>query len=564
MTDETSFATPQAPATLYVGDLEPSVTEAILFEVFNQVGPVASIRVCRDAVTRRSLGYGYVNYLNMIDAERALESLNYQPIRGVPLRIMWSNRDPSLRKAGNANIFIKNLDPSIDNKTLHDTFVTFGNILSCKVAMDGDKSRGYGYIHYETRDMAQNAIDNVNGMLMNDRQVYVGFHVSKKERESKVAEQRSKFTNIYVKNLDSKVTQEEFEEMFVKFGPVVSASLSVDEQGASKEFGFVNYVNHADAQKAVDEMNEKVINEKPIYVGRAQKKNEREEELRKQYEKIREEKLSKYQGVNLYVKNLDDSVDDDKLREDFSPFGVITSAKVMFDEKTGTSKCFGFVCFTTPDEATKAVTEMNGRIMNNKPIYVALAQRKETRRAQLAVQIQQRNIRMQPMVPGPQYPGQMFYPPQRGGFFPGQQQMLPRPGAFPGRPLPGQQFQQMPGQQFPMVPVRGQRPPNQRQQPMPTRGPRPGGFKYANAPRQTRHIQAADLASLPPDDQKRFLGESLFPQVSIHAPGQPGKITGMLLEMDNSELLHLLESPEALKSRVEEAVNFLERSKQDE
>jgi len=105
------------------------------------------------------LGYAYVNFHNVVDAERALDTLNYSQIKGRSCRLMWSQRDPSLRKSGLGNIFIKNLDTSIDHKSLHDTFSVFGNILSCRVQTDvNGNSRGFGFVHFETTESAEAVI----------------------------------------------------------------------------------------------------------------------------------------------------------------------------------------------------------------------------------------------------------------------------------------------------------------------------------------------------------------------------------------------------------------------
>lgn len=580
------MATPFASASLYIGDLAPDVTEANLFDVFNQIGAVASIRVCRDAITRRSLGYAYVNFHSAPDAERALDTLNNAPIKGRPCRIMWSQRDPSLRKSGKGNIFIKNLDKSIDHKALYDTFSQFGAILSCKVELDrNNESKGYGYIQFATQESADKASVKVNNMMLNNKKVYVGPFVAKKERIQQEA--KKDFTNIFIKNLSENVSDEEIVKIFSQFGPVKNALVVRDEEGKSKGFAFVNYEMPDDASNAVDEMNNKEIDGKPVFVGRAQKKAEREMELKQKFEQIKQEQMAKYQGVNLYIKNLDDDIDDDKMRGIFTPFGNITSCRVMKDSK-GNSKGFGFVCFTTPEEATKCVTEMNGKIVGTKPLYVGLAQRKDIRRAQLE---QQFNQRTKIPVPGARIPAPgaamygangapMFYagPPGQPGFVYGG--MVPRgpggSGRFPyqvptnyvmvggrGQVKNGRGMGGVVPQRRGMKP-QGGHPSMMHPIPMGNIPPMP-----AVAPGEPniipQKLTSQILSTFPAEEQKSILGERLYPLVMKNQPALAGKITGMILESCTSdEILGMLDSQESLVEKVDEALIVLKKHTEPE
>ena len=388
--------------------------------------------------------------------------------------------------------------------------------------------------------------------------------------------------------------------------------------GKSKGYGFVSFQDSESAQKAVEELNGTEMFGKTLYVGRAQKKAERQMELKKKFEELKQERQSKYQGTNLYVKNLDDTVDDEMLRKEFTPYGTVTSAKVMFD--AGRSRGFGFVCFSTPEEATKAVTEMNGRIIVTKPLYVALAQKKEDRRAHLASQYIQRmaGLRVQGMqqmpamqqmgmggylmpaaMPQPQpqrfvTPAQLRaqprWPQQAAMARPGMPGMGPMGGmaAMGGMGMaamgPRQPRMMAPriGQNMGMAGMSGMAGMAGRQGMMAGQpAPRPQGFKYTATARNPQPPQqgvvvpgqvscpspsspgpphptlstqepltATMLAAAPPQEQKQMLGERLFPLIQRQHADLAGKITGMLLEIDNAELLHMLEDQTSLRGKV--------------
>jgi len=543
-------AKPTPSASLYVGDLLPEVSEVVLFETFSTVGTVSSIRVCRDTHSRRSLGYAYVNFQNVQDAEMALDTLNNTPINGRPCRIMWSQRDPTMRKTGLGNVFIKNLDPKITHKELYDIFSRYGNILSCKVAMNElGESKGYGFVHFEFQKSAEAATKAVNDMRLATKIVYVGPFIPRKVRNQQL---ETSWTNVYVKDIDPEVTDAQFESAFAAFGKVTSPVI-VRKEGQSSFYGFVNFENHEDAVKAVEALNGAKLGNKEIFCCRAQKKQERTMRLKKEWEQT---KSTKYQGVNLYVKNIEDEIDEERLKKEFSAYGTVVSHKIMAEDNN--SKGFGFVCFSTPEEAMRAIGEMNGRVLAGctKPLYVALHESKESRRAKLAAQRLASHKTAIPrgaqgqVVPQNIYPGTPVFYPNSGYAYPNMIQPVPRwgpqfPVSYPPNHLPG------------MVQQRGG-----------GRGPRGGTGRGPNTrPGRNQSPQADEftlqhLSQFPFDQQKLFLGERLYPLIGQTQPDLAGKITGMFLDSGWSieELFSLVQDKNKLAEKIEDAVMVLEKA----
>lgn len=97
--------------------------------------------------------------------------MNYSLINGRPCRLMMAERNSTKRIAGNGNIFVKNLPVTVDDKSLHDTFSQWGNVISCRVIKNPNAVRCYGYVNYDSVSAAERAIELVNGSVLFGREM---------------------------------------------------------------------------------------------------------------------------------------------------------------------------------------------------------------------------------------------------------------------------------------------------------------------------------------------------------------------------------------------------------
>lgn len=182
------------------------------------------------------------------------------------------------------------------------------------------------------------------------------------------------YTNIYINNLDYSIGEDELKKICedaTGVGSVDSVIVFKAHNKNSSAYGFCNFNSHNSAKRAIEKLNNNVIKGRKISASRAIKKDDRCLYKHQLYE------MTPDNNVNVYVKNFERDLDEEKLRVAFEPFGNITSIRIIRDPK-GNSKGYGFVSYSNHEEAELAIEKMNGTKLIEREISVTFYTPKST------------------------------------------------------------------------------------------------------------------------------------------------------------------------------------------
>lgn len=172
---------------LFVGNLPFSVDSAELAGLFGNAGIVEMVEVIYDKVTGRSRGFGFVTMSTVEEVEAAVQQFNGYEFEGRQLRVNSGppppkDSAPRFSRGGGGpssdsgnRVHVGNLSWKVDDSALTSLFSEVGEILEAKVIYERDsgRSRGFGFVTFNSAEDANSAIESLDGVDLNGRNIRV-------------------------------------------------------------------------------------------------------------------------------------------------------------------------------------------------------------------------------------------------------------------------------------------------------------------------------------------------------------------------------------------------------
>ncbi|XP_062868410.1 ELAV-like protein 1b [Trichomycterus rosablanca] len=299
-----------AKTNLIVNYLPQSMSQDELRSLFSSIGEVESAKLIRDKVGGHSLGYGFVNYINPSDAERAINTLNGLRLQSKTIKVSFAR--PSSDSIKDANLYISGLPKSMTQKDVEDLFTQYGRIINSRVLVDqaSGLSRGVSFIRFDKRSEAEDAIKGLNGQTLPGMSEPITVKFAANPNQAKNTQMVSQFNYSQSRRFGGPVHHQ---AQRFRFSP-----MSADHMGSSMNAGG-----------------------------------------------------STSEGWCIFIYNLTQDADEGLLWQMFGPFGAVTNVKIIRDFNTNKCRGFGFVTMSNYEEAAMAITSLNGYRMGDKILQVS-------------------------------------------------------------------------------------------------------------------------------------------------------------------------------------------------
>ncbi|XP_062367844.1 ELAV-like protein 3 isoform X1 [Cinclus cinclus] len=319
--------TDDSKTNLIVNYLPQSMSQEELRSLFGSLGDIESCKLVRDKVTGQSLGYGFVNYVEAGDADRAIGALNGLKLQTKTIKVSYAR--PSSASIRDANLYVSGLPKAMGQKEMEQLFSQYGRIITSRILVDQvtGVSRGVGFIRFDKRVEAEEAVRGLHG-----------------QKPLGAAEPITvKFANTPGQKSG---------------GTLLSLCPGARRYGAlhppPQRFRLDNLLNVAYGVKRFSPL---AIEAVPALAGVGLG--------------------TPSPGWCIFVYNLAPEADESVLWQLFGPFGAVTNVKVIRDFATNKCKGFGFVTMTNYEEAAMAIASLNGYRLGDRVLQVSFKTTKQ-------------------------------------------------------------------------------------------------------------------------------------------------------------------------------------------
>nr|XP_057923964.1 ELAV-like protein 2 isoform X5 [Doryrhamphus excisus]XP_057923965.1 ELAV-like protein 2 isoform X5 [Doryrhamphus excisus] len=315
----------ESKTNLIVNYLPQNMTQEELKSLFASIGEIESCKLVRDKIAGQSLGYGFVNYVDPKDAEKAINTLNGLRLQTKTIKVSYAR--PSSASIRDANLYVSGLPKTMTQKELEQLFTQYGRIITSRILVDQvtGLSRGVGFIRFDRRVEAEEAIKGLNCQ--------------------KPPGATEPITVKFANNPSQKTSQALLSQLYQSPNRRYPGPLAQQAR-----FRLDNLLNMAYGVKsrfspmAIDGVTSLAGINLPGHPG---------------------------SGWCIFVYNLAPDADESILWQMFGPFGAVTNVKVIRDFNTNKCKGFGFVTMTNYDEAAVAIASLNGYRLGDRMLQVS-------------------------------------------------------------------------------------------------------------------------------------------------------------------------------------------------